>query len=100
MTELKRDKTHKIELLEFDKRDSMYYVYEDLKMDKVDVLYSGRLDEVTEEQAKEWVEVVGKGDYLVYHKNYRDNEYPFLRALDSLKSATSKEWIIITKTKI
>ncbi len=60
---------------------------------KAKILYQGKLSEVTEEQAKEWVE---KAPGHKRYKNYAWERPLYVYAISSLKSATDKEWIIIT----
>lgn len=70
-----------IELHGFDSEQSIM-MYADSVKQHGEVLYSGKLSKVTEEQAQEFG--------FAPHGNYT--------ALESLKSATDKEFIIITKT--
>lgn len=58
-------------------------------------LYQGKLSDVTEEQAFQWVRQQD-GGFTDYETKMPFKEF----VLDSLKSAVSKEFIIVTKTKV
>lgn len=87
-----------IELHGFDSeikmRASKYWV-----LPEPQILWEGKLSEVTEEQAKELVKFRST-EHRNRFKNYEPDtisHYPYFFALESLKSVTDKEWIIITK---
>ncbi len=80
-----------IELFGYDNQSE---VHMELDFNSNGVLYSGKLSEVSEEQASEWVE---RKKHL--YKDYNFNWFNYTRALLSIGTATNKEWIIITKTK-
>ena len=92
-----------VELHGFDNMSDMHLEMLEYSLDetKPEIIYSGRLKYVTEEQAKEWVERISVNEFPEWYKNYSNinSDYPHAFPLASLKSATNKEWIIITKTQ-
>jgi len=103
---LKTDSTHKWRLDEFDnelgRTGSKYnaWLIEKYPEENIDttLLYSGRADEVTEEQASEWINTFLLFGDIYYTVN--DDIEGCLIALDSFHSAHTKEFVIITKQKI
>lgn len=94
MTILKTDNGYQIEVHGFDKLPKKMRVMDG----EYKTLFLGKLSDVTEEQAKEWVEIGGEPP--IWHKDYKINDFTIPYPLQSLKSAVNKSWIIVTKTKV
>lgn len=102
-----------IELHGFDSEELFYQwgydnAYKIGTYQEIETLYQGKLSEVTNAQAEEWVKEIEiydnglDGRMSTFYKDYTYNNIPehvFIMSLESLKSATDKEWIIITKTQ-
>jgi len=100
---LRKDK-HQIEVHEFDTELIFNHWFRQKLIKTVTILYEGKLSDVTEAQAKDWVQwhyldnKTTKG--IKVYSDYSPVGYVQETALASLKSAVSKEWIIVTKTKV
>lgn len=101
------NQTKGIELHEFDKPfpkvKTRFEWLKWIRENGFEVLYQGKPSEVKEEMAKEWCEFVAQENINRWWKDYKTKEgfkYSLGLALDSFKSACTKNWIIITKKKI
>lgn len=92
---------HNVELHGFGREDLMIKKIGLIEND-TKILYQGKLSDVTNEQAIMWVDIKlvrKRHGSEVFHFDYVMGEFNIETALESLKSATTSKFIIITKTQ-